>query len=289
MKETKPAGRQNNGLKASVGIGFRVGRLSIVGKTGKRKNGYMVWECRCDCGTVVLLDTRTLQRGTVQDCGCISRVKPGQKDLTGKRFGRLVALQPTDQRDCNGSVVWRCLCDCGKECEASARQMKLGYKKSCGCLGHPPLKKFTGKRFGKLIVLSYAGKKDGMHQWRCQCDCGNIVVVGQSRLQSGKTKSCGCIQSQIYKENLKLIDGTSVTILESVKRRPLSSRNSSGYTGVYWDKKREKWVAQIGFKGKNYYLGTYLNLPDAVKARRRGEEMYDHFLEWYYSTIEDRD
>lgn len=34
------------------------------------------------------------------------------KDITGKRFGRLVAQEPTELRR-NGSTVWLCQCDCG--------------------------------------------------------------------------------------------------------------------------------------------------------------------------------
>ena len=36
------------------------------------------------------------------------------KDLTGKRFGKLTVLEPTDQR-VRDAVVWRCRCECGNE------------------------------------------------------------------------------------------------------------------------------------------------------------------------------
>ena len=120
-----------------------------------------------------------------------------------------------------------------------------------------------------------------MHRWKCVCDCGNETIVSQTLLQTGKTKSCGCIQKDIYKDNLKLVDGTSVTILEANKNRLIAS-NTSGYTGVYQNKKNGKWVAQITFKRKSYYLGSYEKIEDAIKARQRGEEMHDDFLEWYY-------
>ena len=68
-------------MKPNIGIGFRIGKLTVSEPTGERKNGYMVWNCTCDCGGAVQLDTRTLQRGTVRDCGCETKVKPGQKDL----------------------------------------------------------------------------------------------------------------------------------------------------------------------------------------------------------------
>ena len=97
--------------------GVRVGKLTVKEATGQRKRGYSIWNCHCDCGGSIALDTRALQRGTVQDCGCETKVRPGQKDLTGQRFGRLVCLEPTEGRSkSSGSVIWHCRCDCGNEC-----------------------------------------------------------------------------------------------------------------------------------------------------------------------------
>ncbi len=265
--------------RPKIGVGFRVGMLEAVEATAERKNGYTIWRCRCDCGGERSLDTRTLQRGTIRDCGCVTKVPPGVADLTGMRFGKLAVVAPTNRR-LHTSVVWRCLCDCGNVAYVSAKQLQSGYTKSCGCLGHPPLKDFVGQRFGKLTVIAYEGKRSGMHRWRCICDCGKETIVGQTLLQSGKTKSCGCIQAEICRDNLKLIDGTSIVALE--KSKHLRVTNSSGYTGVYQDKKSGKWIAQITFKRKTYYLGSYRNMEDAIRARQRGEEMHEDFLNWYY-------
>lgn len=270
-------------LRPKIQIGFRAGGLTVEAPTAERKSGYTVWLCRCDCGGEIRLDTRCLQRGTVTDCGCKTKVKPGQRDLTGQRFGRLVCLEPTEKRNLGGNVIWRCQCDCGNLCLAVGAQLIQGYKKSCGCLGHPPLKDYMGKRFGMLTVLEYAGKADGMHRWRCLCDCGQETVVGQTLLQTGKTKSCGCLQKRVYEKNLRLVDGTSVTILEAYRKRTVSS-NSSGYKGVYWDRSSGKWSAQITFKRKQYHLGQYDRLSDAIKARQCGEKMHNDFLDWYYKT-----
>ncbi len=266
--------------RPKIGVGFRTGLLEVTAATRERKNGYTIWRCRCGCGGERLVDTRTLQRGTVRDCGCVTRVTPGIADLTGMRFGKLVAIAPTSRR-LHTSVVWRCLCDCDNVAYVSAKQLQSGYTKSCGCLGHPPLKDFVGKRFGKLTVIAYEEKRAGMHRWRCRCDCGSETVAGQTLLQTGKTKSCGCVQAQVYRENLKLIDGTSVVALE--KSKQLRATNTSGYTGVYQEKKSGKWVARITFKGKAYCLGSFADREDAVKARQLGEEMHDDFLRWYYS------
>ena len=119
-----------------------------------------------------------------------------------------------------------------------------------------------------------------MHLWRCRCDCGRETVVRQSNLQSGHVKSCGCLQREISKQNLKIVDGTSITMIKNRMQKPIKS-NKSGCSGVYYNEKRKMWHAQITFKGKTYYLGSFTTLADAIKARKRGEEMYESFLEWY--------
>ncbi len=268
--------------KPKIAIGYQVGHLTVTNSTSMRKNGYAIWECTCVCGGIVFLDTRTLQRKTHLDCGCITNTKPGQTDLTGQRFGRLVCLAPTIQRSRDGHTVWQCRCDCGNICEAVSKQLVSGGKKSCGCLAHPPRKEYVGKQFGQLTVLDYAGKRNGMHRWKCLCSCGKTTTVGQTLLQSGKTQSCGCLKAVALCENLKLCQGTSVTMLETHRKRRLQS-NTSGCTGVYQNKKTQRWIAQITFKGKTYYLGSFADFDDAVKARKEGESMHDNFLEWYYS------
>jgi len=55
----------------------------------------------------------------------------------------------------------------------------------------------VGKRFGRLTVIKYGGKNNwGKSRWLCECDCGSKVVVNSSSLNSGHTKSCGCLQKE---------------------------------------------------------------------------------------------
>ena len=268
----------------SICIGDHVGELNVVMDSGERKSGYTVWECKCTCGNIVKLDTRTLQRGSRTDCGCRTKVNPGQKNLTGQRFGRLVAVEPLKKRSKTGAVIWRCQCDCGGSIEAPLTQLTQGYRKSCGCLSRPNIKDYIGRQFGSLTVTEYAGKKEGMHRWHCLCQCGSTTIVGQTLLQSGKTKSCGCLQAKSAVTNMKFVEGTSVTILENAKNR-LIRNNTSGHNGVYYNQRSDKWIAQIGFKGKNYYLGTFEKIEDAVRARELAEErIYGEFLDWYYEN-----
>ncbi len=209
-------------------------------------------------------------------------------------FGKLTALYPTDERADSGSVVWHCVCECGKEKDVSARRLTRGKVRSCGCLSNPPLKDYVGKTFGRLTVMEYAGtgkelgyKSSKLRYWRCCCECGKETVVGQTDLQNGLTESCGCIQKERTREAIKCIDNTSVVILERNKHI-IRSDNISGKTGVSWDKNAQRWVAKITFKKKNYWLGYYKDKDEAIKVRTTAEEMYDDFLNWYYSRQKEK-
>lgn len=70
----------------------------------------------------------------------------------------------------------------------------------------------TGKKFGKLFVVS---KKEGSKSaWICKCDCGNETIVTASRLLD-RTISCGCALKERQKEFAKnlYVHGDSYTRL----------------------------------------------------------------------------
>lgn len=224
MKENAPTEHKNNWP------GTRIGHLTVMDATDQRKGGYTVWRCRCDCGNEILLDTRALQRQAITDCGCITKVKPGQKDMTGQRFGKLVCLYPERDKSKNGSSVWR-----------------------------------------------------------CRCDCGNICTVRQTKLQSGLTVSCGCYNAEKYKESQKNVDGTRISLLETVLSGKLRATNTSGHTGVSFHKRTGKWRASITFQGKDHYLGEYEEKADAIKARERAEDMFRDFLRGLREEVPERD
>lgn len=53
-------------------------------------------------------------------------------DITGQRFGRLVAVEPVSKaRD--GQYIWRCRCDCGRTKDVILGDLKFGSVQSCGC------------------------------------------------------------------------------------------------------------------------------------------------------------
>lgn len=111
-------------------LGKRFGKLIVIKPSKTRRHHEVHWLCRCDCGALKEISTHTLNRGQ-KSCGCLQGKQP--LNLAGKRFGKLVALHPTDGRQANW-ILWECLCDCGNKCLAATAPLKQGHKLSCGCL-----------------------------------------------------------------------------------------------------------------------------------------------------------
>lgn len=61
----------------------------------------------------------------------------------------------------------------------------------------------TGITYGNLVALHDTGKwaGDGSVVWLCQCSCSNLKEVSGNRLQTGDTKSCGCLVAETRKLN----------------------------------------------------------------------------------------
>ena len=57
----------------------------------------------------------------------------------------------------------------------------------------------TGRRFGKLIVISETTNRSGSGNllWLCKCDCGCTKAVISASLRSGATTSCGCYGNEM--------------------------------------------------------------------------------------------
>ena len=52
----------------------------------------------------------------------------------------------------------------------------------------------------------------------------------------------------------------------------LSTKNTSGFKGVYFDKQLKKWRSQIFFNGNAKYLGSYQDINDAICVRFAAEQ-----------------
>lgn len=165
-------------------------------------------------------------------------------DLTGKRFGKLLVIK---QDECDyvspknqHLPKWICQCDCGRTVSINAYSLQSSSR-SCGCAKPDrkpradktaPRRNLIGMKFGKLLVVKQAPdyittKNQHYTCWQCQCDCGNIINVYQSKLTSGHTTSCGCFRKQVTsKVKTKDICGKrfgKLVVLQKVKGKDTKS------------------------------------------------------------------
>lgn len=181
--------------------GQRFGKLvaqRYVEVPGKNKK---LWEMLCDCGTTSYAASTDLLKGKVKSCGC-KRGMEGNSyiDITGKRFGRLVALEPIRV---NGALKWKLQCDCGNITTNTYNRLNSGVVRSCGCLQRDYMRStyidITGQKFGRLTA-EYMFRENGRVKWHCSCECGGQIDALGAELRLGKPKSCGCLKIERTKE-----------------------------------------------------------------------------------------
>lgn len=202
-------------------------------------------------------------------------------DLTGQQFGRLTALyRVPDTRP----TKWHCRCECGKEVDVNASNLRRGLTKSCGCLhgearrGKPTGKHIdlTGQRFGRLTALEFV-KHD---TWTWRCDCGNVVTARPSLVKAGEISSCGCLQKERRRETISgqvgHVDGTSLSVIRSIVNGKVRKNSSTGVTGVKirYNQSAVVYVAKIMYQGKEIHLGTFATLEEAAAVRKDAERKY---------------
>lgn len=182
--------------------------LLVIGRgedkeIGKNKHKEPTVICKCDCGNIVEIVKSRLISGKTKSCGC---KKNTHEDLSGKKFGKLLVIKEHEERDKNNNILWECVCDCGEKKIISGANLKSGKSKSCGCGISESTKDrlsldLSNKKFGRLTVICKHDDiidKKGRYftSWKCKCDCGNECVVPTRSLQSGNTRSCGCLKSE---------------------------------------------------------------------------------------------
>lgn len=128
------------------------------------KSGYSI--CRCRCGKFKSIRNDHILRNETISCGCYKPIaskkagitKKKQKkyeNLSGRMFGKILVLTPTEKRSKNRAVVWECVCtNCGKKIEASSNDLKHNGRISCGCLKMSKGEKYISDML-KNIGFSY--------------------------------------------------------------------------------------------------------------------------------------
>ena len=185
-------------------------------------------------------------------------------DLTNQQFGCWKIIERAPSR--KNKTYWRCQClKCLQFQDVQSISLRKGAQ--CRCLQVDDL---TKQSFGKLTVLDRAwGKTDktGNAYWRCQCECGNEVIVASRSLKSKDCQSCGCLNASIGELNIiKLLIENNIAYIKEYKVKELGNLRYDFYL--------PKYNRLIEFDGTQHYeecAGVWDNL-DSLEARQSRDE-----------------
>lgn len=120
-------------------IGKQFHELTILDILSEAVNHRAICRCQCTCGRIVDKVLQNVTRGITHSCGKCGyagrqAAKVTRADLTGLRFGKLVAIKPTTDREFS-NVIWECKCDCGNTVFVSSNKLTMKQTQSCGKCG----------------------------------------------------------------------------------------------------------------------------------------------------------
>lgn len=223
------------------------GRLTVLYKTEKRKNGSVIWHCKCECGNECDISAGNLTRTTkpTRSCGCLhidSAAEQGKKsalDLTNQKFGKLTVLEPTTQR-AGSFIIWKCKCDCENICYINSSNLKRKLTQSCGCLKsqgelkintilnkanviyqkEKTFKNFvtstnTHYRFDYYINNKYIIEFDGQQHFK-QHFFGSSIEDFKKRVKHDQIKNQYCLEHNIPLYRIPYYDLDKINTLEDI-------------------------------------------------------------------------
>jgi len=219
------------------------------------------------------------------------------KDLTDKDFGRWKVIGEPIYK--NGRYYWKCECNCDNHTirYVSGSSLTTGNSTSCGCITIENIK-LANKRYNtyhltKECGIGYTSKREEFyfdiedynrikyHCWFTN-DAGYIVTNLNGRIERLHRFLLMCsphdgveidhknrIKYDNRKDNLRICNHS-----ENMKNRDKQINNSSGIKGIWFDKDRNKWCADIQVNYKMVHLGRFNNLDEAIKIRNEADVKY---------------
>lgn len=216
-----------------------------------------------------------------------------KEDLTGQHIHKFTILEQTDDYISPQGIHharWLCQCDCGSEpVKVRGNALKNGTTTSCGCSRRRYNTYDLSGEYGigwthntnrefYFDLEDYNKIKDYCWFEIIHKNTGHHEVVTNS---NGKTVRMHWIICGKYydhadrntfnnlKSNLRKANRT-----ENARNYSKQKNNTSGFSGVSWDKQHSKWVANITIEKKRKKIGRFANKEDAIVARLQAEKEY---------------
>lgn len=106
-------------------------------------------------------------------------------------------------------------------------------------------KDISGLKFNRWTAIERTSKKNGYWQWNFKCECGNEKELSITTVQSGGSKSCGCL----FREKMK--ERVGVPLSEETKKKlsiANKGENNHGWKGGVTAKKIALSKLKLGIK-----------------------------------------
>jgi len=205
---------------------------------------------------------------------------PNFIDLTGRRFERLVVIRRTTMPPTtkSRSIFWECRCDCGQTIVASQNRLSVGDNKSCGCYkkdmnvdrglihGHQRIGKTTPtyRSWASMIqrCCNSSSKHYSAYGGRGITVCYRWLKFENFLQDMGERPSGTSIDRRTNDLGYDPSNCRWATPTQQILNRRY--RNRWGFKGI--TKVSGRYVAQIGFRGKNTRLGIFSTPIEAARA-----------------------
>lgn len=209
--------------------GTKYNKLTPLEVVSSKKDGnkrVIKWKCLCDCGNTCVVNSTNLKYGGVKSCGCLTN---SRIDLTEKVFGRLKVIEKSNLNSSDGTPLWRCVCECGKEGLYRQRNLIQNGSRSCGCLVTEARKKHKRSIKDSGLAAYYKTYKFNAKKRNLSFD---ITYEEFCSLCFKHCEYCGCRPSNTLKLNgSRNVQDTLYLIENPVYINGIDRINSSvGYT-----------------------------------------------------------
>lgn len=223
--------------------------------------------------------------------------KSRMKDITGNRYGNLIVEKLQERvirlSDNKPIYYWLCKCDCGNTKISSTNNLTSGNTRSCGCL-LLDYQQNTPRKIPKDLIKMYSNLYNAINRcnnpkstyydyyggrgititdrWMGGEQGFNNFLEDMGKCPKGLSLDRIDVNKGYYKENCRWASDSE----QSFNTRKYKN-NTSGRTGVLWNKSRNNWIAEISKEGKRNRLGSFGTFEEAVLAREKAEiEYYGH-------------